>query len=354
MMDTEDKYLHFPPYSERVWIDVRSPEEYAHGHIPGAHNIPLFTDEEREKVGTTYVTIGRNEAVTEGLTYVGNKLHTFESQLLSILQKEQKSKVMVYCARGGMRSGSMGWLFKLYNHDVEVFPRGFSGFKKLLPQYVAKMNKLVLLDGPTGAGKTDLLLEMKRMGAQVIDLEGIAHHKGSAFGYYADRTQPTNEMIYSEIVVQLSRMDMLHPIFLESESKKIGSREVPDVLFNKMQNGFLMTIESPKTERIKRIMDGYSQLPQEMLTEAFEKIKKRLGANEMQEAIRLVHAKDYQGAIQIALHYYDKAYDQSAEMLWQGWHIGKVIHTTENTTKIAAEIIQTTEQWFSSSHTTPK
>lgn len=345
-MDIKEEYLDFPPYSERVWIDVRSPKEFSKGHIPGSYNIPLFSDTEREKVGTTYVKVGRNEAVTEGLSYVGGKLHTFEQQLLSIMEREHKSKVMVYCARGGMRSASVGWLFRLYNHDVAIFPKGFSGFKKLLPKYVDQIEKLVVLEGPTGAGKTDLLLEMRRQGAQVIDLEGIAHHKGSAFGYYVDREQPTNEMIYNEIVVQLSRMNLSKPVFLESESKKIGSREVPDVLFAKMQQAYLMTIQSSLNDRIERIVEGYSDLPKEMLIEAFGKIEKRLGSKEAQDAIDLVREGDYSEATRIALKYYDKAYAKSSEKLWDGKRIGRVMHTIGNKAETSEQIINLVDKVF--------
>ncbi|MFC4665639.1 tRNA 2-selenouridine(34) synthase MnmH [Falsiporphyromonas endometrii] len=339
VMDINKENLLFPPFSDRVWIDVRSPLEYAKGHIPGAYNIALFSDEERAKVGTTYVKIGRNEAITEGLKYVGAKWHHFEEMLKELLDKEGKTKVMVYCARGGMRSASMAWLFRLYNHDVEVFPKGYSGFKKLLPQMVDAIKHLVVIDGPTGSGKTDLLHCLSKQGRQVIDLEGIAHHKGSAFGYYVDRNQPTNEMIYNHIVVALSRMDLTEPIFIESESKKIGAREVPDVLFAKMQQSNLISVESSVDDRVSRIVKGYAELPKDMLIEAFSKIEKRLGSVETEEGIRSVNEGDYHKATRIALKYYDKAYAKSSAKLWDGQSLGRVKHTLDNTTEAATMIV---------------
>ena len=169
-------------------IDVRSPAEYEEGHIAGAINLPLFSDEERARVGTTYTQVGRGEALELGLEIVGPKL--------THLAKKAKSlgvdgKLKTHCWRGGMRSEQMAWLFELMDLEVDVLKGGYKAFRQQLIQDFKDLKNLIVLQGATGSGKTMILHELAKQGEQILDLEKQANHKGSAFGALGMGEQPT-------------------------------------------------------------------------------------------------------------------------------------------------------------------
>src|SRR5512145_3233013 len=160
-------------------VDVRSPSEFKHGHIPGAINIPLFDDKEREIVGTEYSKEGRARAILTGLQLSGPSMHTRLDQALKIAKNR---KLLVHCWRGGMRSEAMAWLFSLGNIDTEVLEGGYKAYRRFVLETLSSPRKLIILGGLTGSGKTDILKYLSEAGRQVIDLERLANHKGSAFG----------------------------------------------------------------------------------------------------------------------------------------------------------------------------
>ena len=153
---------------------------YASGHIPGAHNIPLFTNEERAIIGTLYVQVGKDPAVERGLELVGPKLADFVRQAREL---SAGKPLFLYCWRGGMRSGSMAWLFRTAGFKTFLLKGGYKAYRRSFIDLLDKYPwKIVVLGGPTGCGKTEILHRLQEKGQQVIDLEGLAHHKGSAFG----------------------------------------------------------------------------------------------------------------------------------------------------------------------------
>ncbi|GAD06751.1 hypothetical protein HQ45_02280 [Porphyromonas crevioricanis] len=335
----------YPPFSDKIWLDVRSPEEYEKGHIPGAKNLPLFSNEERAEVGTVYVQQGREEAISLGLKLIAPKLSLFDSQVLELSGGKRTQPLMLYCARGGMRSASLSWLLQLYGYDVAVYSGGYRAFRQQLPSLLDKAERIVLLHGATGVGKTLLLQALAERQVQVIDLEGLARHKGSAFGYLPNTSQPSNEMMANFILLQLLQMDLSRPIFLESESKKVGSVDIPDALFERMKRADYITIEAPIEKRIERIVADYATLPSEMLVSAFEKISRRLGSVQTDAAICAVREKDYPKAISIALHYYDKAYQSSSGKLFSGKELARLYFDHE---KNIFELLQQLERIVSS------
>lgn len=300
-----------------ILIDVRTPQEYQLGHIPGALNLPLFSDEERVEVGTTYLQNSREAAILLGLQYVGPRMREMVEQTLHWLREYQADIVKLYCARGGMRSASVAWLLRFYGLNVEVLEGGFKQYKAQLPHFCKSLKQLYLLDGATGSGKTLVLQALSKLGAQVIDLEGIAQHRGSAFGALPSHSeQPSNEMIACHIIQKLSSFDLHKPIFIESESKKIGSREVPDVLFERMKQSERINLSTSLETRVKLIIDQYGDLDQDYLLTSFDKIRKRLGDEKCREAQQAVLDGNLSRAVYLALSYYDKAYCQSGEQLW--------------------------------------
>src|ERR1700759_4202769 len=159
--------------------DVRTPAEFAHGHIPGAFNLPLFSNEERVLVGTTYKQVGKEAAILLGFDLTGAKWSGFIREALEIAPKK---KIALHCWRGGMRSGAMAWALDLYGFDVYLLTRGYKHYRRRgLDTFAEKLN-IRILGGLTGSGKTKVLHQLKSLGEQVIDLEDLAQHQGSAFG----------------------------------------------------------------------------------------------------------------------------------------------------------------------------
>ena len=179
-------------------IDVRSPVEFNAGHIPGSTNIPLFSDEERATVGTLYAESGRDIAIEKGLEFVGPKMADFVRRTKAVLAKqpgdcESEKIAYVHCWRGGMRSQSFAWLLDMAGIKVRVLKGGYKGFRKVAHRKIGLRHKMVILSGLTGAGKTEFLIELQKKGEQIIDLEGLANHRGSSFGAIGLGQQPTTE-----------------------------------------------------------------------------------------------------------------------------------------------------------------
>lgn len=288
-----------------VLLDVRSPAEYAISHIPGAISFPLFSDEERAKVGTAFKRHGQHDAFELGLKFVGPKMVEFVRNARSIANGKA---ISMYCWRGGMRSSSMAWLLNSAGMKVDLLPGGYKAYRRLVVDDLAKVENLLILGGMTGAGKTEILHELKRNGAQVIDLEGIANHKGSAFGNLMDVEQPTSEMFNNVVWKQISKFSSSRPIWIEDESRTIGTVYLFEDLYQNMLNSPVVMIEKDRSERAGKLAREYGELSQELLKHGFEKIRKRLGGQHVNAASDAIDDGDLKTAAEIGLAYYDKAY----------------------------------------------
>ena len=190
-------------------FDVRSPGEFAHAHIPGAYSLPLFSDEERKVVGTTYKQQSREAAIKTGLDFFGPRMKSVVEQVENICHqfpyKETNTRkhVLVHCWRGGMRSAAIAWLLDLYGFKVTTLSGGYKQYRNFVLNLFSYPFAFRILGGYTGSGKTDVLKELKRLGEPVIDLEGIAHHKGSAFGAINEPPQPSQEMFENKLANRL-------------------------------------------------------------------------------------------------------------------------------------------------------
>ncbi|MBK8554971.1 MAG: tRNA 2-selenouridine(34) synthase MnmH [Lewinellaceae bacterium] len=210
---------------ERVLLDVRSPGEYAQGHIPGAFSFPLFSDEERARVGTTYKQANPEAALLLGLDLVGPKMGHF---VVEALKLSRNKKLAVHCWRGGQRSKSMAWLLRLAGCDVVTLNGGYKAFRhEALDQYHLHPYNLRVVGGRTGSGKTKVLQALRDMGEQIIDLEGLAHHKGSAFGAIGEQEQPSVEQFENDLFFALRALDPQKRIWIENESRSIGRVYIP-------------------------------------------------------------------------------------------------------------------------------
>ena len=291
-------------------IDVRTPSEFLDGHIPGAINIPVFSDKERAMVGTTYKQIGKVEAIDQGLGLVGPKMQ-------SLAQEAQKMAfnggLKLYCWRGGMRSEKMAWLFELVGIDTFVLDGGYKGYRLYINQTFAELSNLIVLQGPTGSGKTAILNALKTQGEQVIDLEGLANHKGSAFGGLGMAEQPTTQQFQSNIFEILKDFDLSRRVWVESESMSIGRVYLPETLWKKMNQANRVIIELSRQDRLNRIIKEYGAFRSADLASRIKNLTQRLGGNNVKSALEAIADNDISTAADILLKYYDKAYSYSAD-----------------------------------------
>lgn len=283
--------------------DIRSEGEFLLGHIPNAVSFSLFTNNERALVGTCYKKQSKNEAIKVGLKIVGPKLAFFVEEAEKIAPTRE---ICIYCWRGGMRSGSMAWLLSTAGFKVYVLKKGYKNFRNHVLNTFQKDFKLTILGGMTGSGKTEILHYLKQKNAQVIDLEGLANHKGSAFGI--NGTQPSTEMFENLLFSELSKLDFNQKIWVEDESHSIGKVYINDYFWHKMRTNTLLAIQIPFEKRLERIVEEYGKLPKEQLLQSVENIKKRLGGLEYAIAKEAIETNDLKTAAAIILKYYDKSY----------------------------------------------
>ena len=295
-------------------VDVRTPSEFAQGHWPGAVNIPLFTDDQRHQVGLTYKQQGRLEAIELGLQLCGPSLSEL-SAALTAAASGPSNPLRIYCWRGGMRSNSMGWLAGLSDHPVTVLKGGYKSYRRWVLNRFEESWPLRVLGGRTGTGKTDLLLELNRQGVGVIDLEGLASHRGSSFGNLGLPPQPTSEHYENKLAESLEalRDSGNQEIWLEAESIQVGRCRIPKGLFDQMQTAPVLEIQRSDQERVEQLVRVYSCHEQAELRQATERIQKRLGPQRTRQALDAIDSKNWAEACQAMLSYYDSCYDRELE-----------------------------------------
>jgi|SRR5688572_2028682 len=337
-------------------IDVRSPGEYKHAHIPGAYTLPLFTDEERAAVGTAYKQESREKAIKLGLDFFGPKMKNMIEEVERLIGNRQQTIsdppgknlpiancLLLYCWRGGMRSAGVAWLMDLYGFKVYTLIGGYKKFRNHILETFKLPFQFKILGGYTGSGKTEVLKELKRKGENVVDLEDIAKHKGSAFGNIGLPPQPTQEMFENILAMELRKSSMVNgelsigngqsattllnsqfarnvnidhspltihhsPIWLEDESQRIGLVNIPGDLWKSMRQSPVYFLEISFEERLNYIVQEYGSLSREKMMDAIERISQRLGGLESKNAISLLQQNDITACFRILLTYYDRWY----------------------------------------------
>lgn len=216
---------------------------------------------------------------------------------------------MIHCWRGGMRSASMAWLFETAGIRCQVLRGGYKSFRTYVLSYLSGTFPFIVIGGLTGSGKSDVLRSLAEAGEQVLDLENLAHHKGSAFGHLGEKQQNSNEQFENDIFWNLFFMDHTRTIWVEDESRNIGKNILPRGIYDTIRNATLICLDVSLENRINRLVQDYSGFPDEQLLESIRKITGRLGGKTSREAMAAIHAGDYAQAAGQVLKYYDKTYE---------------------------------------------
>lgn len=300
---------------QHLVFDVRSPAEYGHAHIPGAHSLPLFTDEERKVVGTAYKQESREQAIKIGLDYFGTKMRKMVEEAEALLKGRNDRTVLVHCWRGGMRSAGVAWLLDLYGFKVYTLVGGYKAYRQWARERFEQPYPFHIIGGYTGSGKTQVLHELKNIGQHTIDLEAIAKHRGSAFGAMEGEPCPTQEMFENLLAEELNSSPLSGDlgVWLEDESQRIGTINIPHPLWVTMRNAAVYFIEVPFEERLKHIVEEYGVQPKEKLAGAVQRIQKRLGPLETKMTLQFLEEGNTTEAFRILLTYYDKQYKKALE-----------------------------------------
>lgn len=291
-------------------VDVRSPAEYKEGHISGAVNIALFSNDERAEIGTIYKQQGRTEAIERGLDIVGPKMSGFVKEAQSLAGN---GELLVHCWRGGMRSESMAWLFERVGIRCFTLKGGYKAYRNLLLEEFASIPNLIVLEGFTGSGKTEIIQELARQGEQILDLEGLANHRGSVFGGVGQGEQPSTQQFQNDLLAALRKLDREKRIWVEGESKSIGHVFLPDPFWKAMNQARIIEIEVPAEQRIKRVVKDYGQLERSRMTDAITSLHKRLGEERTNLILESYQTNQLEQVAAMLLNYYDKAYRYSRD-----------------------------------------
>lgn len=268
--------------------------------------MPLFDNEGRAEVGTIYKQKGKQPAILRGLELVGPNMAAMAEQGRT---SAIDNTIFVHCWRGGMRSGSVAWLLESYGLKVYTLKAGYKAFRHYVQQQFAGPRKLVVLGGRTGSRKTQFLHALRQQGQQIIDLEGLAHHKGSSFGTLGEKPQPTQEQFENTLGMALWQLDPMTHTWIEDESRTIGTKVIPGGLWEQMRFAPVISIQQPLEERVDYLTQEYGKFPAGQLREAITRIGKRLGPQHVKDALIALDAGNLHTVCRICLQYYDRSYD---------------------------------------------
>ena len=307
---TVDNWLDFK--ENHILIDVRSPSEYNHAHIPGAISLPLLSDEERKIVGTLYKQQSRELAIKKGLEFFGVKMRKMVEEIETLIKQKHDSNLntlVIHCWRGGMRSATVAWLFDLYGFKVYTIEGGYKKYRHWVIEKFNQNYPIEIIGGYTGSAKTEIIQSLKLVGEQTIDIEGLANHKGSAFGAIGMPVQPSQEMFENLLATELSKYkEVKTTIWVEDESQRIGLVNIPQPLWNQLRTKQVYFFNIPFEERLNFLVLTYGVLPKDKLNAAILRIQKRLGGLETKNSVQFLENDEIHNCFNILLKYYDKLY----------------------------------------------
>ena len=298
---------------DTFFIDVRSPKEYASGHIPGAISIPLLENKEQESIGVLYKKFGQQKAIEKGYEYLDKKLQRFYRQFQDL---PRDKSLIVYCARGGMRSQVVSSLLNHFSYNTYQLIGGYKAFRNwnLAEFDRVKIKFPIVLHGKTGVGKTLVLNRLENS----LDLEGLAAHRGSLFGGIG-KIPVTQKTFEANLLVELNRLDLSKPVFIEGESRKIGDVSIPHQIFSQMKSARSILLESSMTNRVSRTIEEYIDRQPDSIGEIKDTIKMlvvELGHKVVDDLVLKIDNRQYAECFEyILLNYYDRKYNHSMKQL---------------------------------------
>jgi tRNA 2-selenouridine synthase len=298
-----------------VIVDVRSPAEYALDHIPGAISLPVLSNAERAEVGTVYVQESRFKARRIGGAYVARNVARHLQTAMA--DWPPALRPLIYCWRGGMRSGAMAVILSQVGWRTAVLQGGYRTYRR---RVVARLydgpplSRVVLLDGHTGTGKTEVLRRLAALGVQTLDLEGLAQHRGSLFGELPGQPQPSQRLFESRLLAQIDRLDSARPVVVEAESSKVGQLMTPPVLWSAMTVAPRIELVAPLADRARYLAQAYGEAARDL--ERFEAALARLprpGRAQLEAWADMARAGALEElAAQLIEAHYDPAYRRSS------------------------------------------
>lgn len=316
-------------------VDVRTPAEYEQGHIPGAINLPIFDNNERAEIGTLYKQVGRLQAVRRGLELVGPRLDPLAQALIHARNRQPTGPLRLHCWRGGLRSGSVAWLASTLELPVVLLEGGYKAYRRWVLERMEQPWPIHLLGGRTGSGKTDLLLALAACGVAVVDLEGLAHHRGSSFGGLGLPAQPSSEQFENRIAAALHRLRHAPEIWLEAESAQVGRCRIPAGLWRQMKAAPLLEVRRPLPTRLQNLVAIYGQQDPGALIEATRRISKRIGPQRTAAAVEAITAGAMEKACALMLDYYDRCYDSDTAA-----HAAQAVELGDRTAQESAQMLR--------------
>jgi tRNA 2-selenouridine synthase len=297
-------------------IDVRSPAEFAEDHVPGAINLPVLDDEERSRVGTIYVQESRFLARRIGAALVARNIARHLEDALA--DRSGAFAPLVYCWRGGQRSGAMATVMDQVGWRVSVLAGGYRTYRRRVTAalYDAEpSHRAILLDGPTGVAKTDILARLGARGVQVLDLEGLAAHRGSLFGAFHEAAQPPQKRFESALLAAIEALDARRPVVIEAESSKVGDLNLPPMLWKAMVAAPRIVLHAPREARAAYLVEAYGDIVQDprRLEEILERLPPHHGRERQATWCALAAAGDHLGlAASLIEAHYDPGYARSS------------------------------------------
>ena len=284
-------------------VDVRSEGEYAAGHIHSSVNIPLLNNAERVAVGTDYKQKGQKAAIKTGFRLVGPRL-------ADMMEETQKigNELLVYCWRGGMRSANFCQFANMSRVKTHTLKGGYKAYRQLALDVFNRPYQFIVIGGYTGSGKSEILRTLSNIGEQVIDLEKLASHKGSAFGGLMMPPQPSTEQFQNDLFEEALKLNTMKRIWIEDESLAVGKIFLPHDLWMQLSAGPVVELAVSKEVRIERLVREYGGAEPAEFLDAMTRIQKKLGGQNYKEAKEKYLNGDLRTAIDLLLAYYDKAY----------------------------------------------
>lgn len=323
-------------------IDARSESEYAEDRLPGALNWPSLDDAQRHEVGTLYKQVNPFEARKRGASLVSANIARHLER--EVMDKPKGWKPLVYCWRGGQRSGALSLVLGQIGFTVHVIEGGYKAFRAAvlaeLPQLAQRLSYRVVC-GPTGSGKTRLLQALDAAGAQVLDLEGLASHRSSVLGLIPGQPQPTQKRFDTLVWDKLRSFDPARPVYVESESKKVGNVAVPEALIAAMRASPCLRLELPDDQRVQLLLEDYAFFSEDrdLFCRRLEALTQLRGREQVQAWQQQVRGGEIEAVVrELLLKHYDPGYASSTQRNFQGFGQARVIAPRDRTAGAMSEL----------------